>query len=398
LTYLANISNLKKKYPLPSGLERLLVRGSVNTKQHCPMCGKKFTPENYDDDGFYCPEHLTRPTRYYFDGRSIGLKDLYKDPKTGEVLKSYHTAIDLGIALNRALKEGKLITGEWLPEKITEKRLEYLADKWLKNFETEMLKDKKSESRFGYLSQITRDHLKPHFSGIDVREIDRDNIENFYHKLLDKGLSSRTIKDILDFLKTLILRYKAGDMPEFPEFDVVPAKPKQLLGLTREIAIMDKVPIRNGYNIAVLILLRTGMRIGEVCPLNVSDLVDGVIFVSKGANQKSKVRNARKAGPPKTYRISPELWKLLTDHIQGKEEDDYVFTVNGSMMSPRRLYRVFKQAIKDAGVKHISLQQASRHSTATTIKKEYEKKAQIAIAEQLGHTNLTTQKHYIMEN
>ncbi len=56
------------------------------------------------------------------------------------------------------------------------------------------------------------------------------------------------------------------------------------------------------------------------------------------------------------------------------------------------------RACKSAKVKHISLQQASRHSKASDIMAEYKKKGLQEVAKQLGHGNLVTAaKHYIIE-
>jgi integrase len=270
---------------------------------------------------------------------------------------------------------GKFSTGKCRPE-----RMEYLCDKWLKNYEVGTEKGAKAESRYRNLSTQCRDYIKPFFQGMDIRDIDRDMIEKFYHSLLDQGKSSRYIKDILNMLKSLLLDYRAGDMPEFPEFEVVSAKPKQLLDLTREIAIMDKVPIRNGYNIAVLILLRTGMRIGEISAIKVCDLADGVIYVSKAINHKSEIKNARKAGKPIPYRVSRAIWDLLQQHIQGKDTDAPVFEIEGRALSPRRLHKVWEKACEDAGVKYISLLQASLHSVYSKINKEHDKKEEEEVA------------------
>jgi integrase len=170
-----------------------------------------------------------------------------------------------------------------------------------------------------------------------------------------------------------------------------------LLGFTREIAVLDKVPDRHDYQLAILVLLRTGMRIEETPTLKVSDLVDGVIYVSKVIS-KGELINTRKSGKPTKYQVSPELWKMLMIHVEGKNPDDYVFSNKGRVILPARLYKVWKKACKDAQVKHISLQQASRHSTATEIKEKHEKAAQQEIMEQLGHDNVRTQKQYIVDN
>jgi integrase len=213
-----------------------------------------------------------------------------------------------------------------------------------------------------------------------------------------KPLSDRYIKDILDTLRAIISVHRPSDIPKpWPTFEVVPDREKQLLGMSREIAALDKVQNRHGYRIAILILLRTGMRLNEAPSLRVSDLVDGVLYVSK-ALSAGEVCNKRKAGKPKTYRISPELWEILMAHVAGKNPDDYVFSINGKdPIKTARLYKVWKKACADAGVKHISLQQASRHSTATEIKIKHDKAATQEIMEQLGHANTNTGRTYIAD-
>lgn len=67
-------------------------------------------------------------------------------------------------------------------------------------------------------------------------------------------------------------------------------------------------------------------------------------------------------------------------------------------ISTGRLYKVRKNACADSEVKHISLQQASRHSTATRIKRNHDENAYAEIEETLGHENRNTGKeHYIVQ-
>jgi len=60
--------------------------------------------------------------------------------------------------------------------------------------------------------------------------------------------------------------------------------------------------------------------------------------------------------------------------------------------------RAWEKACKDAKVKYIPLQQASRHSMASQIMADAKKKAIEEIQERLGHFNKTTaKKHYVMD-
>jgi len=177
----------------------------------------------------------------------------------------------------------------------------------------------------------------------------------------------------------------------------VPVREKQKLGVTREIATLEQVQERHGYRLAILVLLRTGMRINEVTAVKVHNLDDGIISVSNAISD-GEFRLSRKDGGEVDYPVGPELWQLLRNHIEDKEPDDFVFEINGRPIPTDRLYKVWAAACKRAKVKHISLQQASRHSTATRIYAEHKEKAAQEIKERLGHRNTTTgMKHYVVE-
>src|SRR5208283_4520092 len=256
-----------------------------------------------------------------------------------------------------------------------------------------------------------------YFRGWDIRDIKDTDIKKFYLTLLGKcryhygsesenfscpfvkcpsRLSLRYIKDIMDTLKSIFLEHLPANVPKFHSFAVVPKMEKQMLGLTREMAVMDKVPEK--YRLGILILILTGMHIDELPAIKVVDCVDGILYVTK-AFTEGRIRNARKSGGTVEYRLTLEVWNMLMEHIKRKDPDDFVFDIDGRNIPPGRWYKVWKKACADAKVKHITLQQASRHSTATTIWNKHKKAASQEIAEQLGHNNLTTaQKHYIIED
>lgn len=385
-------------------LRGLKVHGSINTKQKCPVCNGKFQfdPNKLD---FICRSHKTRPERYYINGKAFGLGHIYSDPKTNQVFETYSQALDVLLAINRDFKavnnsKSKFAAkfgNTWIPEKVLENRMEQICQRWLKNHEAEAEKKAKNRVWVNQLTNSCNNFIVPFFKDRDIHDLSRDDVERFYHHLLDLGYSSKYIKEILAVLKSLFLRYRPGDTPEFPSFAIVPVREKQRLGFTREIAAVEQVPERYGYRLAILLLLRTGMRINELPALKVHDLDDGTIFVSKAISD-DELRLSRKSGGEVPYSVSPELWVQLLNHIENKKPDDFVFEINGKPITTDRLYKVWAAACKKAKVKHISLQQASRHSTATEIYAEHKKRALKEIEERLGHGNTTTAiKHYIIE-
>lgn len=377
----------------------LIVDGSINTKQYCPVCSKKFTSEFIDSQGFHCPNHFTRPTRYFLSLRAFKAGDIYKDPKTDKVLETYSQALDVLIAINRDKKEkGKRFNpDDWKPSKVVEKRIENIIPVWLRNHAEESTKGVKTQSWYRQKEYICNSFIVPFFKSKDVGLIDREDIEKFYHHLLDKKHSTKYIKQILNILKSLFLRYRPAAVPQFPDFVIVPKREKQRLGLAREIEVLEKVPERHGYRLAILTLLRTGMRINEVVAMKVHNLIDGIAWVDKAISSDGTLRLARKSGGTVPYRLTPELWTLLMEHIESKDMDAYMFEINGEPLKTDRLYKVWTKACNDAKVKHINLQQASRHSMASSIKEQFDRQALEEIRKQLEHRNLTTgKKHYIV--
>ena len=374
--------------------------GAINTRQKCPSCNGSFS--EIDNMGMYCLKCKTRPTRYYITAKKLGIQFLYSTHISKEPFETYAQALKTLMAINQSYQEAisqgkKFDSSKWLPSENAEKLIENLCKRWLKNYEPEVDKGVKSKDYVDSLNTICNLFIVPYFQNKHIEYVDRDDIEKFYHWLLDKNYSSSYIKSILSVLKTIFNRYRSHDIPIFPSFTVVPVKEKQRLGLAREIAILDKVPERNGYRFAIMILLRSGMRINEIPAVKKKDCIDGIIYVEK-AMSDGRLKQKRKAGGSVPYRLTPELWELVLKHTENMEHDDFVFTVDGRNLTTGRLYKVWAKACKRAGQKHISLQQASRHSKASEIWEKHQNMAKEEIQNQLGHDNKQTgKKHYVVE-
>ena len=261
-----------------------------------------------------------------------------------------------------------------------------------------------SRSRWNTLNNIIKEFLIPYFKGKDIRTIDKDDLQAFYLHLLDKRIDKANdiekyadsyIKEILAVLKGLFLAYRTADLPEFPSMTVIPKREKQWLGVTRQMSIEPHIPEK--YRLAIRTLLTTGMRPGELRAIQVNDLIDGSIKIWK-AISGGELRLLRKAGGEVSYRVPVDLWEDLQDSIKDKQPSDFIFSFDGiNPLDKKCLYKVWKKACDDAGVKYITLQQASRHSTATEIMNEHKKRAIEEIQARLGHHNKQTQKAYIVE-
>lgn len=138
--------------------------------------------------------------------------------------------------------------------------------------------------------------------------------------------------------------------------------------------------------------------------LQVNDMIDGALKVWNAfSDHKDYAGNRilklyRKSGGEVTYPIPLDLWHDLQKHVAEKKSDGFIFAhEDGSPFGPNCMPRAWKKACKDAKVKYIPLQQASRHSMASQIMAEHKKKAIDEIQKKLGHSNKQTQKAYVIE-
>jgi integrase len=401
-------TNEAKRKEFVSQLFGDAVLGAINSKQKCPTCNGKFS--DIDNNGLYCPECKTRPTRYYITAKKIGISFLYSNPTSKEPFETYSQALRTLTAINHsyqdAISKGKKFdTSKWVPSEYKENLIENLCNRWLKNYEPEVRNGLKSKDYVDSLHTICNSFIVNYFKGKHIDDIDDDDIEKFYHWLLDKtystekgenNYSSDYIDTILKTFKSIYMRYRPKNTLRFPTITVVPVKEKQRLGLARELAILEHIPERNGYRLAMLILLRTGVRINEIPALKKKDFIDGLVYVEK-AMSDGKFKLRRKAGGTVSHRLDPDVWQIAMNHMHNLEDDDFVFTVDGRNMTTGRLYKVWTKACKKAGQRHISLRNASRTSMASDIWEEHMKMALEKIGNQLGDNPETVKKYYVIE-
>ncbi|MDA8240908.1 MAG: hypothetical protein M0Z67_11145 [Nitrospiraceae bacterium] len=112
----------------------------------------------------------------------------------------------------------------------------------------------------------------------------------------------------------------------------------------------------------------------------------------------SILKLSRKSGGEVTYPIPLDLWNDLQKHVEEKRPDDFIFVhEEGAPFGLNCMPRAWKKACKDAKVKYIPLQQASRHSMASQIMADAKRRAIEEIQNKLGHFNKQTQKAYVID-
>lgn len=269
------------------------------------------------------------------------------------------------------------------------------------------------ESTLAAYILIAENHLLPFLGDCPADKISRKMVQSFVDEKLDAGLSKKTVQDQLIVLK-MIVRF-VSDEYEVPVLDnwkvVWPSKNTSTVHKTErytpeEFRKIAETVVANPSprNLAILIALCSGMRIGEVCALQYRDidLDRRVILVQKtieriyylneeGGKGGTKII----IGEPKTISsrreipIMKDIYPLVKKFAAIARPDYYVATMSDKYCEPRTFrnyYRIF--ILEKVGLNHCIKFHGLRHTFASTlIENKVDVKTVSAI---LGHSDVST--------
>lgn len=263
------------------------------------------------------------------------------------------------------------------------------------------------KSSFAAYSLLLQNHLLPYFGdNEDITELD---LQNFLMQKIRGNLSQKTVKDMFIVLKMILkfgIKYKIwSNMPPFEDLKY-PVNHQEHKLKTLNTADYKKlvVHIKDNFTfraLGILIVLSTGMRIGEICALAWEDidLDSGVIHVRKTIQRIYTVLpdGTRKTelliDTPKTVNsardvpISPDLMKILKPLMKILNSEYYVLTNDYKPTEPRTYRSFYEDYMQKLGIKKLNFH-GLRHSFATQcIAAKVDVKTVSSI---LGHSNIST--------
>lgn len=285
--------------------------------------------------------------------------------------------------------------------------LSEVYDYWLPIKRRQVKESTLSTYQFLYVKTICGE-----FGSMDVTLINKKVIVPYMHKLVDSGKSVKYCGDLLILLRMLI-RFAGDeldlDVPDtrwkmtWPTANKSAAKKVERYSQSEfkkivEYAMNNPSP----RNLAILITICTGMRIGEICALQWSDIdIDNKnIRINKTLERISvfdfqgKHKSYIHIGTPKTTSsdrfvpILKTIYPLVKKFASISNPDYYICSGSTDFIEPRTFRNYYKIFIEQkVGLKAIKFH-ALRHTFATTL---IENKVDVkTVSTILGHSDIST--------
>jgi len=307
---------------------------------------------------------------------------------------------------------------------------------WLKIFKSPPTK--KTTTYSGYLD-LFEDHFSVYFGEKMLWEISQEMIQEYYHSRQLEGarkdgkpggLSAKTIKNhhmlLKDFFKYAMTKYELKSNPTLDTARPTVRMPKMRVLDTDEMVIFLREVLRETQRTAILFDLFTGLRIGELLALKVSDISPktqtveicrNITRVRTDAmdllNPTITVLNYTPAKKthlivqdfPKTESsntsvpLSDMLFELVAKHLFYLEQsgwpnpDNLLFpSTKGTHIDPRSYALRLKAISKRCEIKKVN-PHALRHTFATRLVEQ--KTPLTTVMELMRHTSVATTQRYV---
>ena len=258
---------------------------------------------------------------------------------------------------------------------------------------------------------IAENHLIPYFGKRKIGSITETDIQSYISYLYNAGrldntggLTVKTIRDvILVFRLAMEFAYKERAIPLL-NWDLI-EYPKELgikkvnsLSKDQEQALIQCIYMDlNRKTAGILIALFTGIRIGELCGLQMKDisLTDKTININKTVQRiydKRKGSSYLHIGPPKTKTSArvipvPSLLMNIIKKFYTENPNHYFLTGKTKPTEPRTYRQFFTRFLKRNGLQKVKFHEI-RHTFAVRAIEipEFDIKS---LSEILGHKNVS---------
>ncbi len=263
---------------------------------------------------------------------------------------------------------------------LLEKFIQYLKSQGKSQF-TIIAYKKDLEQFIGFLTSREKN---------DVREIKRDDIDAFISKLLAEGYTKKSASRKLNSIRTFFRYLKnEGVIEQNPSLDISHPKytqtPPRILSKLEYRALRDLGKEDPRTYALIEILLQTGIKIGELAELRISDIKDSALHIRAYGKNKERDVPLNKAAK-----------KALDDYLKARNNgtlDDHIFiTRTGHPLLIRNIRQIIDRCFQEVGIENATVNDLRNtfiaHQLLNGASLEY-------IAKIVGHKRLSSTERFL---
>ena len=266
------------------------------------------------------------------------------------------------------------------------------------------LSDRRGElkaSTVGRYEYVISHYIVPDLGTVMLHELTAENLSAFFSRLQDRGLSCKSTRDVGVLLKTIFKVAKKSchcdcpgreaELPAYRSKKIEVFCNQEISSLARKILASPDMT-----GLCVLLVLNTGLRLGEICALRKSDIDfrSGFLRIERSA---ARVRDAsgthlvvqspKSSSSVRLVAIPNDMLELLKTATQNIQKDNYLLTNTNTPMEPRTLQYRYRKLLERCGTRYRNFH-AMRHTYATRC---MESGVDIkSLSELLGHADIRT--------
>ena len=248
--------------------------------------------------------------------------------------------------------------------------------------------------------ELFREHLEDSGKSLSITEITHHDIEDFFAKLFDLGISSssqaRILSGIKSFYRYLIQEKICEDDPTLlVSFPSIGRHIPEVLSYEEIVKMLDSIDLSQQFghrNKAIIeVMYGCGLRVSEVISLNISDIYmkdEFVRIIGKGEKERLVPIGKRTINELMLY-VKGER---LHQDIKAKYTDKVFISARGTSLTRQSVFLLVKSLVEKAGIKKTISPHTLRHSFATHL---LEGGADLrAVQQMLGHSSISTTEIY----
>ena len=248
--------------------------------------------------------------------------------------------------------------------------------------------------------ELFREFLEDKKNSISITEISHHDIEDFFAKLYDLGISSSSQARILSGLKSFyryIVQEKIceSDPTLLISFPSIGRHIPEVLSYEEIVEMLDSIDLSQQFghrNKAIIeVMYGCGLRVSEVISLNISDIYikDEFIKVFGKGSKERLIPIGKKTINELMLYVKGER---LHQEIQAKYTDNVFISARGTSLTRQSVFLLVKSLAEKAGIKKTISPHTLRHSFATHL---LEGGADLrAVQQMLGHSSISTTEIY----